>query len=147
MAHINSTHLVYPSLDTTCAGVARVHDAALGGKDNYSVDRDLVAELEHVAPGFSDLVRAEGAWHIRAVRYLASIGVDQFLDCGVGLPTPFDNTHEPGAPAPATDGNPGAGRFMLTPGSNVLRLLRRWANHAEDHPAPGAAQQQRRRAP
>ncbi|QWF81078.1 SAM-dependent methyltransferase [Amycolatopsis sp. CA-230715] len=94
MAHISSTHPVCPALDTTRAGLARVRDAALGGKDNYSIDRDLVAALEHAAPGFSDLVRAERAWHIRAVRYLASIGVDQFLDCGLGLPTPFDNTHE-----------------------------------------------------
>jgi hypothetical protein len=94
MAHINSTHPVCPSLDTTRSGIARVRDAALGGKDNYAIDRDLVSALEHAAPGFSDLVRAERAWHIRAVRYLASIGVDQFLDCGVGLPVPFDNTHE-----------------------------------------------------
>ncbi len=94
MAHINSTHPVCPSLDTTRPGVARVRDAALGGKDNYSIDRDLVAELEHATPGFKDLVRAERGWHVRAVRYLAGIGVDQFLDCGAGLPTLFDNTHE-----------------------------------------------------
>ncbi|TKG59134.1 SAM-dependent methyltransferase [Prauserella endophytica] len=94
MAHITSTHPWCPSLDTTRAGLARVRDAALGGKDNYAIDRELLAELEHAAPGFRDLVRAERAWHTRAVRYLAASGIDQFLDCGVGLPAPIDNTHE-----------------------------------------------------
>lgn len=94
MAHITSTHPWCPSLDTTRTGVARVRDAALGGKDNYAIDRELLAELEYAAPGFRDLVRAERAWHIRAVRYLAASGFDQFLDCGVGLPAPIDNTHE-----------------------------------------------------
>ena len=32
-------------LDTAKASIARVYDAALGGKDNYEVDREVVRRL------------------------------------------------------------------------------------------------------
>ena len=73
-------------LDTSKASVARVYDAFLGGKDNYEIDREIVRATNAVVPG-SKIARENRAWLIRAVRLLAATaGVDQFIDCGAGLP-------------------------------------------------------------
>jgi len=74
--------------------VARCYDAMLGGKDNYAVDRAAVAEIRGVLPSAPAAARESRQWLIRVVRYLAGVvGIDQFLDCGSGLPT-AENTHE-----------------------------------------------------
>ncbi|MFF7245106.1 SAM-dependent methyltransferase [Embleya sp. NPDC008237] len=78
-------------IDVTVPSVARVYDAILGGKNNFAVDRAIADEA------LKDLTN-EGAWanrHIlaRGVRYMASAGIDQFVDLGSGLPT-VQNTHE-----------------------------------------------------
>lgn len=74
--------------------VARCNDFALGGKDNYEVDRAAVAAVEAAVPGVGALVRVNRAWHIRATRYLAATaGIRQYLDLGAGLPT-VQNTHQ-----------------------------------------------------
>ncbi|MGA6205440.1 SAM-dependent methyltransferase [Nocardia testacea] len=81
-------------VDTTRASIARVHDAGLGGKDNFEVDRRVLDSVLQVAPGMSEVARRNRAWVRRVVRYLAGIvGVDQFLDAGAGLPA-VGNTHE-----------------------------------------------------
>lgn len=81
-------------LDSTRASIARVYDAALGGKDNYEADRQVLDAVLEVAPGMIDLARMNRAWLERVVRYLAGmVGIDQFLDIGAGLPTAY-NTHE-----------------------------------------------------
>lgn len=81
-------------VDTKRASIARVYDATLGGKDNYPVDRDVVEKIAEVAPRQSDVARMNRRWLIRVVRYLAgTVGIDQFLDVGSGLPT-VENTHE-----------------------------------------------------
>lgn len=81
-------------LDRTRASSARVYDAALGGKDNYEVDRRVLAAVLEVAPGMPGLARMNRSWMERVVRYLAGmVGIDQFLDIGAGLPTHY-NTHE-----------------------------------------------------
>ena len=81
-------------LDSTRASIARVYDAALGGKDNYEADRQVLDAVLEVAPGMMDLARMNRAWLERVVRYLAGmVGIDQFLDIGAGLPTAY-NTHE-----------------------------------------------------
>lgn len=81
-------------IDTSRPSIARVYDAMLGGKDNFAVDRELLAHLEQTAPEIRDLARANRAWLTRAVRWLAQdAGVDQFLDIGSGLPT-NENTHQ-----------------------------------------------------
>jgi hypothetical protein len=83
-----------PHIDTTTASVARVYDALLGGKDNYEVDRIVyraVVEADPLAPGAAKAIRK---WLGRCVRWLADEAeMDQFLDCGSGLPT-VENTHE-----------------------------------------------------
>jgi hypothetical protein len=80
--------------DTTVAHQARIYDYWLGGKDNFAVDREAgdkaLAEYPHLAKA----VRANRAFLVRAVRYLAGeVGIRQFLDIGTGIPT-ANNTHE-----------------------------------------------------
>ncbi len=80
-------------IDTTKASIARVYDASLDGKNNYEVDREALNQILRVAPHGKLLSKAYRSWLVRATRYLAKIGVDQFLDCGSGLPT-MENTHQ-----------------------------------------------------
>ncbi|MFP5068095.1 SAM-dependent methyltransferase [Pseudonocardia nantongensis] len=81
-------------IDTTKASIARVYDAALGGKDNYEIDRATVEKLATVAPEISQFTVDHRAFLVRATRWLAGqAGITQFLDCGSGLPT-AENTHQ-----------------------------------------------------
>ncbi|BDU04509.1 SAM-dependent methyltransferase [Nocardia cyriacigeorgica] len=81
-------------LDTTRASIARVYDYSLGGKDNYDVDRWAFGMILQAAPRQRDVSRMNRRWLHRVVRYLAgTVGIDQFLDIGAGLPT-VGNTHE-----------------------------------------------------
>lgn len=81
-------------IDTTIPSIARVYDAVLNGKDNYAVDRAVRDELVRVNPESLILARDNREWLIRVVRYLTgTVGIDQFVDCGSGLPT-AENTHQ-----------------------------------------------------
>jgi hypothetical protein len=81
-------------VDPTRASIARVYDAALGGKDNYEIDRKVLEQLSEVAPEINDLAVENRNFLIRSARFLASqSGVNQYLDCGSGLPT-AENTHQ-----------------------------------------------------
>ncbi|MGW5052550.1 SAM-dependent methyltransferase [Actinokineospora sp. NPDC004072] len=83
-----------PAIDTTRPSVARAYDAALGGKDNYEVDRQLLAQLDAAVPEVRIIAVSNRQFLVRAVRFLArDAGIDQFLDCGSGLPT-AENTHQ-----------------------------------------------------
>lgn len=80
-------------IDTTKASIARVYDAFLGGKDNYAVDQAVYQKVLQVTPQAADYAKDNRSWLIRAVRFLvANAGIDQFLDCGSGLPT-AENVH------------------------------------------------------
>src|ERR1700761_9579491 len=82
------------SIDKTKASIARVYDYALGGKDNYEVDRQTIEQVRRVAPEVELLAVDNRAFLVRALRFLATqTEVSQFLDCGSGLPT-SDNTHQ-----------------------------------------------------
>ncbi|QIS18980.1 SAM-dependent methyltransferase [Nocardia terpenica] len=89
----------YPSevpvgVDTTRASIARVYDAALNGKDNFEIDREVLAQVRTVAPGVAELAWANRDFLIRSCRFLASqAGIEQYLDLGSGLPT-AENTHQ-----------------------------------------------------
>jgi hypothetical protein len=72
---------------------ARFWNYLLGGKDNYAIDREVANQVLAVIPSLRDTVRAERRFLIRAVHYLAGVGIRQFLDIGTGLPT-ANNTHE-----------------------------------------------------
>jgi hypothetical protein len=70
-----------------------MYDYYLGGKDNFQVDRDAVAQVEAAMPEIRQLARENRAFLRRAVRYMARQGIEQFIDIGSGLPT-AGNTHE-----------------------------------------------------
>ena len=76
------------------ASIARVYDAALGGTENFAVDRQVLEQVRTVAPEVNDLAWSNRRFLGRAVRFLADQGgIRQFLDCGSGLPT-TENTHQ-----------------------------------------------------
>lgn len=81
------------SIDTTKASIARVYDAFLGGKDHYQVDQAAFQKVEAIAPEAARSARMVRQWLIRVSRYLAGqAAIEQFLDCGAGLPS-AENTH------------------------------------------------------
>lgn len=81
-------------IDTSRPSIARVYDAFLGGKDNFEVDRAVYQQLVQIAPEARTAGLTGRAWLNRVVSFLAGeTGVDQFLDCGSGLPT-VENTHQ-----------------------------------------------------
>jgi hypothetical protein len=83
-----------PQIDTSQPSIARVYDVFLGGKDNFEVDRAVYAQIAQIAPEARTTGLQCRAWLIRVVRHLAGeAGIDQFLDCGSGLPT-AENTHQ-----------------------------------------------------
>ncbi|MGW6275456.1 MULTISPECIES: SAM-dependent methyltransferase [unclassified Streptomyces] len=97
-----------PTIDTSKPHPARVYDWLLGGKDNYPVDE---AVGEKLPPEAKDAARQNRAFMNRATAWLASQGVDQFLDIGTGIPT-APNLHQivqeivPAARVVYTDNDP-----------------------------------------
>ncbi|MCF3964008.1 SAM-dependent methyltransferase [Streptomyces fuscigenes] len=73
-----------PPVDTGRPHPARVHDFLLGGRDNYAADRQAAGRLPREA---ARLARQNRAFMRRAVGWLASVGIDQYLDVGSGIPT------------------------------------------------------------
>lgn len=81
-------------VDPSRASIARVYDAFLGGNDNYEIDREVLRRVATAAPEVQDLAVDNRAFLIRACRFLAAqTGIEQFLDCGSGLPT-AENVHQ-----------------------------------------------------
>ncbi|MFI9009569.1 SAM-dependent methyltransferase [Actinosynnema sp. NPDC053489] len=81
------------SVDLDRPSAARMYDYFLGGSHNFAVDREAAKSVERIFPGMSGAARANRSFLRRAVRYLLSQGVDQFLDLGSGIPT-VGNVHE-----------------------------------------------------
>jgi SAM-dependent methyltransferase len=87
-------HKVPVGVDPTRASIARVYDAFLGGKDNYEIDREVLRGVQRAAPEAQELALENRGFLIRVCRFLAGqTGVNQFLDCGSGLPT-AENVHQ-----------------------------------------------------
>jgi len=80
-------------VDTKRANVARVYDYLLGGSHNFLADQDLGRAMAAVEPNVRAIAQANRAFLGRAVRYLTSAGLGQFLDIGSGIPTQ-GNVHE-----------------------------------------------------
>ena len=100
-----------PDLRIDVAHPARVYDYVLGGKDNFPADRAAAEQAMAGWPGLTTSMRQGRAFMVRAVRYLAEAGIDQFLDVGTGIPT-SPNVHEvvqaviPGARVVYVDNDP-----------------------------------------
>lgn len=78
---------VPPGIDPDTPSAARVYDFYLGGANNFEVDRELANRVQAALPDIKHTARANRAFLMRAVRWCATAGVDQFLDLGCGLPT------------------------------------------------------------
>lgn len=78
-------------IDTTKPHPGRMYDYLLGGQANFEADREAVRLHSPSVGGIETsraMVRANRAFLVRAVRYLAEeVGVRQFLDLGTGIPT------------------------------------------------------------
>jgi SAM-dependent methyltransferase len=84
---------VPPDVDVERPSVARVYDYLLGGSHNFAADRDVARAAMAAIPDITVQAQANRAFLHRAVRYLADLGVWQFLDLGSGIPT-LGNVHE-----------------------------------------------------
>lgn len=83
-----------PGVDVSVAHPARIRNFWLGGHDYFKADRLTGAEIAREFPHLAETARAERAFLVRAMRYLAGPArVRQFLDLGSGLPA-GGNTHE-----------------------------------------------------
>lgn len=81
-------------VDPTRPSIARVYGGFLGGKDLYDVDRQVMEKINAVVPEAVDIARGNRGFLNRACRFLAKqTDIDQYLDCGSGLPT-AENTHQ-----------------------------------------------------
>jgi hypothetical protein len=115
-------------LDVSRPHSARRYDYWLGGKDNFSADRESGDAFAQQFPWVRTAALANRAFLSRAVRAVAQAGVRQFLDIGTGLPAP-GNTHEiaqritPNARVLYVDNDPVVGTHSraLTVGSQAGR--------------------------
>ena len=73
--------------------VARMYDYYLGGYHNFAIDRQAAEAVIATYPDFPVAMRANRAFLRRAVKFLATQGICQFLDIGSGIPT-VGNVHE-----------------------------------------------------
>jgi len=80
-------------VDLTRASAARMYDYYLGGAHNFAVDRELAGQALALFPDGQLIAQANRAFLHRAVRFLLSQGVRQFIDVGSGIPT-AGNVHE-----------------------------------------------------
>ena len=80
-------------VDTDLPSSARIYDYLLGGAHNFAADRRIAEEFARALPGSRDIARLNRAFLRRAVLFMISAGVRQFLDVGSGIPT-VGNVHE-----------------------------------------------------
>ena len=81
-------------LDVSLPHPARVWNYWLGGRDFWAADKAAGEEIGREFPHLAEAARAERAFLVRAVRFLAGPArIRQFLDVGSGLPA-GGNTHE-----------------------------------------------------
>ncbi len=83
-----------PEIDINTPSPARLYDYYLGGKDNFTADREAAEVILTVVPEGRRFARENRDFLRRAVRYLtAEVGIRQIIDLGTGLPTQ-GNVHE-----------------------------------------------------
>jgi hypothetical protein len=75
-------------IDITRPNGARVYDYLIGGKDNFTADREFAGKIFECAPKAPFAALANREFLRRVVRFLAAeAGISQFIDIGSGLPT------------------------------------------------------------
>ena len=89
----DDSQAIGPDADASAPNVARMYDYYLGGAANFAVDREAAERALAVTPEIGRFARANRAFLARAVTYLSTRGIDQFLDLGSGIPT-VGNVHE-----------------------------------------------------
>ncbi|WP_439681648.1 SAM-dependent methyltransferase [Embleya sp. MST-111070] len=118
-------------VDTTRPSPARMYDYYLDGKNHYSVDREAAERILGETPNVREAARENRAFLQRAVRALANLGIDQFVDLGAGLPTE-GNVHDvaqavnPGARVVYVDNDPvvlAHGRALLAGRGNTTTVI------------------------
>ncbi|GAA1005307.1 hypothetical protein Aple_094040 [Acrocarpospora pleiomorpha] len=62
----------------------RVHDALLGGKENFEVDRVVAERLAQILPDIGRVAQSNQEFVGRALRHLHRAGIRQFLDVSSG---------------------------------------------------------------
>jgi S-adenosyl methyltransferase len=78
----------FGDIDITKPNVARVYDYFVGGKDNFTADREFANRAMELAPKAPLAALVNREFLRRVVRFMAAeAGITQFLDIGSGLPT------------------------------------------------------------
>lgn len=72
--------------DVNKPSVSRVYNSYLGDSQNFAADREFANRARDLIPDVHELALDNRAFLVRAVRYLANEGIDQFIDIGAGLP-------------------------------------------------------------
>jgi hypothetical protein len=81
-----------PRQSRKAATAARMYDYYLGGIHNFPADREAAQAVIERFPFIPGAARANRAFVVNAVDYMARSGVRQFIDIGAGIPT-VDNVH------------------------------------------------------
>jgi hypothetical protein len=76
-----------PTIDMSTPSPARMYDYALGGKDNFAVDREAVDRVASLFPEFRAVAQANRGFLVRVVEAMVRAGIRQFIDLGTGIPT------------------------------------------------------------
>jgi hypothetical protein len=85
-----------PEIDPQVPSRERIYDYYLGGKDNFAADRAAAEKALSVLPQGREVARSNLRFLVRAVWYMASQGVAQFIDLGTGfLPHPVSTRPRP----------------------------------------------------
>jgi len=72
---------------------ARVYDCLIGGSNTLDADRAAGVWIKLTAPDLFTTMQASKAFARRAIRFVSSQGIKQFIDIGCGFPN-SPNTHE-----------------------------------------------------
>jgi SAM-dependent methyltransferase len=86
--------LAPPAFDVSVPHPSRIWNYLLGGKDHFAADRAAGQAAVQVLPLMPVIARITRRFARAAVHELASGGIHQFLDIGMGLPVGDDSTHE-----------------------------------------------------
>src|SRR5919199_1434918 len=68
---------------------ARMYDYFIGGFHNFAIDRAAAEYMINLYPDMPLLMQANRAFLRRAVKFFVQQGIDQFLDLGSIIPTPW----------------------------------------------------------